>query len=92
MSEITVNFGESFDIVLESNATTGYQWIAEYDSRELELAESRYIVQGEGIGAGGVEVFTFKPKQVEDVKIRFIYKREWENHHIEEKDYLIHVV
>lgn len=92
MSEITVNFGESFDIVLESNATTGYQWIAEYDSRELELAESRYIVQGEGIGAGGVEVFTFKPKQVEDVKIRFIYKREWEIHHIEEKDYLIHVV
>ena len=92
LSEINVKYGETFNIVLESNATTGYQWRSEYDSRELELAESRYILQGEGIGAGGVEVFTFKPKQVEDVKIRFIYKREWEIHHIEEKDYLIHVV
>ena len=92
MSEITVNCGETFDIVLESNATTGYQWTSEYDSGMLDLIESKYIVQGEGIGAGGVEVFTFKPKRVEDTKIRFIYKRDWEDHHIEEKEYLIHAV
>ena len=92
LSEITVKYGQTFDIVLESNATTGYQWMSEYDSGMLELIESKYIVQGEGIGAGGVEIFTFKPKEVDDIKIRFIYKREWEDYHIEEKEYLIHSV
>lgn len=90
--EIKIKCGESFNISLESNATTGYQWIPEYDAGMLDLIESKYIVQGEGIGAGGVEIFTLKPKLVEEIKIRFIYKREWEDHHIEEKEYLIHAV
>jgi len=37
--------GEDFEIVLEANPTTGYQWTVEFDEGLIELVDRNYIVQ-----------------------------------------------
>ncbi|XOB41191.1 MAG: protease inhibitor I42 family protein [Candidatus Nealsonbacteria bacterium] len=37
--------GEDFEIVLEANPTTGYQWTVEFDEEFIELVDRNYIVQ-----------------------------------------------
>lgn len=35
--------GEDFEIVLEANLTTGYQWTVEFDQNYLQLIERNYV-------------------------------------------------
>ncbi|XOB40917.1 MAG: protease inhibitor I42 family protein [Candidatus Nealsonbacteria bacterium] len=35
--------GEDFEIVLEANLTTGYQWTIEFDQNYLQLIEKNYV-------------------------------------------------
>jgi predicted secreted protein len=60
---ITVKPGETFDIVLPSNSSTGYHWnlVAELDANILKLVEQDYIAQKPVLaGSGGVDVWTFQ--------------------------------
>ena len=58
---ITVNAGDIFMIVVESNPTTGYHWEIVGDLTNLEFV-SREYTQAEPVlpGSGGVEVWTLK--------------------------------
>ena len=60
---IKVPSGETFDIVLPSNSSTGYRWniLPGLDANLLELVGQNYIAEQPVIpGSGGVEVWTFR--------------------------------
>ena len=59
---IVVGPGQTFDIVLPSNPSTGYRWdlVGELDANLLQLMEQTYIAEQPIIpGSGGVDVWTF---------------------------------
>jgi len=73
---ITVPPGETFDIVLPSNSSTGYRWdiLPELDVNLLELIGQNYIAEQPVMpGSGGVEVWTFRAINPGDTTIALGY-------------------
>lgn len=67
-----VQAGETFEIVIDSNPTTGYHWelIGELDTNVVQFVSRDYI-QDEPVkpGSGGVDVWTFQAVSVGQVQI-----------------------
>lgn len=60
---ITVKAGETFDLLLPSNSSTGYRWqfVEELDTGVIEEIGQDYIAQQPVIpGSGGMELWTFR--------------------------------
>jgi inhibitor of cysteine peptidase len=67
---ITVNTGEVFMIVVESNPSTGYHWEVVGDLSGVELISREYTAAEPIIpGSGGVEVWTFKAVTAGDISV-----------------------
>jgi len=82
-------------IALESNPSTGYSWVAEYDNAILELVEEtfelgEYAKQGL-IGAGGTELFRFKGLSSGKTEVTFNYKRSWETEVLETQVFTVDI-
>jgi inhibitor of cysteine peptidase len=75
---IRVDAGESFAIELAGNPTTGYMWQPDVDSQHLELLGQEFEPGGEGVGAGGVEVFHFRALAAGETEIACEYRRAWD--------------
>ena len=77
-----VVLGDTFEIALDANATTGYSWeIAEIDEDIVQLTKSEYIVDpnAEGlVGKGGKAVFRFEAVGSGETALKLIYHRSWE--------------
>lgn len=60
---ITVKAGETFDLVVPSNPSTGHHWniIPELDGNIVEFAEQNFFADQPGaVGSGGMEAWTFR--------------------------------
>lgn len=60
---ITVRAGETFDLVVPSNSSTGYRWdiLPELDTTMVEFVTQEYVAEQPVIpGSGGVDVWTFR--------------------------------
>ena len=60
---ITVKAGETFDVILPSNSSTGYRWklVQELDEGIVQFVAQDYIPQRPILpGSGGVDVWTFR--------------------------------
>lgn len=69
---ITVKLGEAFNIVVPSNASTGYHWeiIAELDETIVQSAERGYIAEQPILpGSGGMDVWAFRAVGTGDTTI-----------------------
>ena len=75
---IHVEGHEAFAIALRSNPTTGYTWHARVDPCHVELVSREFEAASEAIGAGGREVFTFRPHGPTETTIDFEYRRPWD--------------
>jgi predicted secreted protein len=78
---ITVATGEEFKVVLESNPSTGNQWLMArpLDERLLKLLSTEYRRgRGGAPGAGGHEVLSFKALSEGKTQIHLKYTRLWE--------------
>jgi len=76
-----VKLGQQFNLKLESNATTGYQWqLAQpLAAGKVKQIDHKYITLKNGkIGTGGHEVWTFKALGQGKTEIMFKYIRPWE--------------
>ena len=73
-----VQKGQTFDITLDANPTTGYSWKADYDALYLRLVEKRFQPSSEAVGAGGKETFTFQALRAGQTELRMLYQRPWE--------------
>jgi inhibitor of cysteine peptidase len=60
-TEFTIAVGERFEIVLESNITTGYTWVEPEPVDLVELVDDEYLPPDTDlVGAGGVQRLTFE--------------------------------
>jgi inhibitor of cysteine peptidase len=77
---VTVTRGDTVEIVLPENPTTGYRWAVEsVDAKVLQLRNSSYSVNtGGGIGGGGIRKMTFEAKTSGRTDIRLKLRREWD--------------
>jgi inhibitor of cysteine peptidase len=75
---IHVSAGERFAVVLEGNPSTGYTWEVSADERYLELLAQAFEPHGQGVGAGGREVFSFRALSTGQATITCEYRRPWD--------------
>jgi len=78
---VTVPVGETFEIVLESNPTTGYSWgPAEVPDCVEQEGESEYDSDAPPtmMGAGGEETWRFTAVETGEGTLRLEYRRPWE--------------
>src|SRR5215216_3801283 len=60
---ITVKAGETFDLMVPVNSSTGYHWdiLPELDANIIEFVGQNYIAEQPVMpGSGGVDVWTFR--------------------------------
>lgn len=81
--QLTVTVNENFNIKLESNPSTGYQWFPDVNPRFLKITGINYYSQEDlnesGIvGESGTQEFIFKALKAGKTDITMKYVRSWE--------------
>ena len=80
---ISVDVNQELIVDLESNQTTGFQWLLAEISDRTVLGEvsNLYTAPGAGapVGAGGIERWTFKGLKKGTAKLSMEYSRSWES-------------
>jgi predicted secreted protein len=69
---IIVQAGETFELVVPSNSSTGYRWniVPELDETRVEFIKQDYIAEQPVMpGSGGVEVWTFRSVSAGDTTV-----------------------
>jgi len=78
---VKIAVGDQFSLVLDSNATTGFEWrLTEPKSKEIiKKIKNTYTETNTGaIGAGGKETWVFQGVKAGKVTIKMEYIRPWE--------------
>jgi len=77
---IKMNPGDTLEIVLDANPTTGYQWKAlPWNTKVIEQIDKPvYKSRSEAIGSGGELTFYFKALSTGQTPLEFIYFRDFE--------------
>lgn len=69
---VTVKTGETFELVVPSNPSTGYHWdiIPELDETIVQFVEQGYITEQPVIpGSGGMDIWTFRAAGAGDTTV-----------------------
>lgn len=95
-SDISIEIDETFDISLESNPTTGYDWdVKECDYSVLELVNTDYVTAENQTppleGAGGLRNWTFRGLKDGETVLKLVYQRSWEGEDSAVDEYLLHI-
>ncbi|WP_138753969.1 protease inhibitor I42 family protein [Paenibacillus sinopodophylli] len=82
MNKISIEAGESFEILLYENTSTGYSWSYVTDEQGLHLA-SEYIKIPKAdneplVGMGHEKVFRFKAMNPGTYLLTFTYSQPWD--------------
>lgn len=86
--------GETFQIRLESNITTGYSWGMQElsDPEIIEFVGSAYIEpETDLIGAAGEELWEFKALDKGKTTINMFYSRSWEEEEAPAKEIVFEI-
>jgi inhibitor of cysteine peptidase len=77
---IKMKLGDTLEIVLDANPTTGYQWKAlPWDTEVIEQIDKPvYKSRSKAIGSGGELTFYFKALSTGQTLLKFIYFRDFE--------------
>lgn len=78
-TEIAVDVGEVFEIVLEGNFTTGYRWEVTQSPDAISLVSDEMRAGGDAPGAAGTQHFQFKTISGGCFSLEFSYRRPWED-------------
>ena len=88
---IAASKGETFEITLDSNPTTGYSWQAEFDESYLELVDTTFAADSDLIGAGGQETLVFKAIAKGQTTVQLLYQRPWEGEPIDTRSFDVEI-
>ncbi|MEA2045767.1 MAG: protease inhibitor I42 family protein [Euryarchaeota archaeon] len=92
---LDVGAGDEFVICLDSNPSTGYGWMADFDPDVLSLVKKTFESSRHPpgmVGVGGRELFTFAALEAGDTKLYMIYLQPWAGGSIAEtRDFSIRV-
>jgi len=92
---VVKNFDDQIIIELDSNPTTGYVWVVNFDDEYLSLASDTYFpdsTEEDIVGTGGKQIFTFNPVKVGMTELIFDYMREWEEEPIDTQHFKFKIV
>ena len=90
---ITVKKDQEFTIILESNPTTGYQWIPTFNTSMINLVSHNFQPSTTKLmGSPGTDIFKFKATSQGTESLKMIYKRSWEKEFVKEKVFVINVI
>jgi predicted secreted protein len=90
---IEIESGKQFDIKLEGNATTGYEWEPSFDQNYIKLVNKEYKVESDPgrVGAPGEQYFTFQALKQGTTEITIVYKRSWEEGSADKKVFKVNI-
>lgn len=93
-SEVQLKAGDTLEVRLKSNPTTGYMWYIRKESTPvLKLVHQTQTEPTEpGVGRPVVQVFTFEPSRAGDGVLVLHYVRSWEKPDPGEERFTVHVV
>lgn len=74
---ISIGVGDTIQISLKGNPTTGYDWTGDVKS-PLKLIKRDFKADTHMTGSGGTATFTVKAVKTGKSKMVFAYKRSWE--------------
>jgi inhibitor of cysteine peptidase len=82
----TVKVGDTIEVVLPGNPTTGFSWIAALADKDaavlVQQGEPAYVQdakEGNVVGSGGTYTFTFKATTAGTATLKLVYERTFEN-------------
>jgi inhibitor of cysteine peptidase len=76
---IDVRPGETVQVTLPENATTGYRWAVDhYDQDSIEAVSTEPHYPAKAVGAGGEVAFSFRAKKIGSGEIVLKHWRQWE--------------
>ena len=91
---VRLRLGDTLEVSLKSNPTTGFMWYVEKESTPLlKLAhQSQTDITEPGEGRPVFQVFRFEPRRGGDGVLRLHYVRSWEKPAPDDEQFDIHVV
>ena len=79
-SAVTFEVGDTFEVQLDSNPTTGYGWIVAEQPDGVTVRSSDYEAPDTSlVGAGGIEVFVFETTAEGSGTLRLDYVRSFDD-------------
>jgi inhibitor of cysteine peptidase len=91
-TNINLKKGEEFLVTLDSTPTGGYRWYPSFNANVINLILHNFNQDSQKlIGGSGHDIFTFRAVDSGTTILKMIYKRDWEDIVISEKNYLIDV-
>ena len=91
-SELNLEVGESLELRLPENPTTGYRWqLRSSGSPVLELMEDSPSPAGEAVGAGRVRRWVFRAAQAGLARLELEQRRSWERQAVDSFNVAIRV-
>jgi len=93
-ADYTINVGDSFSVVLDSNFSTGYGWQCENaDELECVTLENHFYQQTEeGNGKLGIEVFIFIGEKKGREEVKLSYSRDFSEEIIDTRSFVVLVI
>jgi predicted secreted protein len=79
LTEIVVEVGEVFEIVLAGNFTTGYRWDLTQRPDGISLISDEMRAGGEAPGSAGTQHLQFKATSSGRYSLELSYRRPWED-------------
>jgi len=86
-STVAMKVGQTLEVTLEGNPTTGYEWTVQAPSGTAleQVGKAEFKPQSTLAGAPGTYLFRFKAKAKGETELKFDYKRSWETTPQDEK-------
>ena len=73
-----VRVGETFEIRLDANPSTGFAWQVSCDANSLKLVNKTFDRASNSMGAGGTDVWKFEALRAGNSNLTFELRRSWE--------------
>lgn len=76
--EIELAVGETLEVRLPENRTTGFQWVLESSAKDVSSLVKDEVEPGRLIGEPGIHRWHFRTERAGSGRIELSYRRPWE--------------
>lgn len=79
-SSVALRVGDTLEVTLPGNPTTGYQWaVGAGDEAILQLrGEPEFVASGDALGGGGSVTLRFEAVGAGELQLELVYRRSFE--------------
>ena len=85
-TSVVVDSGETFEVVLGGNFTTGFRWELDRVDDVISLISEEMRAGGDAPGSAGTQHFQLAARSKGSYSLRFVYRRPWEDSIQDERD------